>query len=114
MPLARLRRAREVSAEAFPVGEGDPGEHARRVHIVFLAARPSPTRRASLLPDEFAPDRFILDLHDGAAELHVAYHAGAGSSKLTTERIERAFGVRATGRNLNTVDRVIELARPRP
>lgn len=105
----RLEHARAVSAQAFPLGDADPAEHAKRVHIVFLADLPSPTRRASLHPDEFAPDRFILDLHDGDAEFHLAYAVGAGSSALTTARIERAFGVRATGRNLNTVDRLLEL-----
>jgi len=110
MSRARLERARAVSAQAFPVGNGDPVEHAERVHIVVLAAPPSPTRRASLHPDEFAPDRFILDIHEGTAEFHVAYAVGAGSSQLTLDRIERGFGVRATGRNLNTVDRLIDLA----
>jgi uncharacterized protein (DUF1697 family) len=104
-----LERARAISAQAFPIGD-HPDDHATHVHVVFLAEPPAPTRRASLHPDEFAPDRFILDIHDGTAELHVAYAAGAGSSKLTTDRIERALGVRATGRNLNTVDRLLELA----
>ena len=106
---ARLERARAVSAQAFPLGNDDAEEHARRVHVVFLAEPPAPTRRASLHPDEFAPDRFILDIHDGSAELHVAYAEGAGSSTLTTDRIERGFGVRATARNLNTIDRLLEM-----
>jgi uncharacterized protein (DUF1697 family) len=105
----QLERARAISGQAFPMGEV-PGDHATHVHVVFLSEPPAPTRRASLHPDEFAPDRFILDIHDGTAELHVAYAAGAGSSKLTTDRIERGLGVRATGRNLNTVDRLLELA----
>ncbi len=104
-----LERARAVSAQAFPLGHGDPEDHARRVHVVFLSEPPPPTRRASLHPDEFAPDRFILDIHDGTAELHVDYAAGAGSSRLTTDRIERGFGVRSTGRNLNTIDRLLAL-----
>ncbi len=108
--VADVVRARAVSAQAFPLGDGDVGDHARRVHVVFLAEPPPPTRRASLRPDEFAPDRFVLDIHEGTAELHVEYATGAGSSKLTTDRIERGFGVRSTGRNLNTIDRLLALA----
>lgn len=106
----RLARARIVSGQAFPEGDADGGDHAKRVHVVFLASPPAPTRRASLLPDEFAPDRFILDIHEGTAELHVAYAVGAGTSKLTTDRIERGLGVRGTARNLNTIDRLLALA----
>ena len=106
---ARLERARAVSAQAFPLGNGDAEEHARRVHVVFLEEPPAPTRRSSLHPDEFAPDRFILDIHDESAELHVAYAKGAGSSTLTTGRMERGLGVRATARNLNTIDRLLEM-----
>ena len=107
--VEHLERAWAVSGHAFPLGDDDPDEHARRVHIVFLSEPPAPTRRASLHPDEFAPDRFILDIHAGKAELHVSYDAGAGSSTLTTDRIERGFGVRATARNLNTIDRLLEM-----
>lgn len=110
--LAELTHARSKSERPFPVGDVGraAGEHAKRMHIVFLTAVPPPTRRASLDPDAFGADRFHLDIHDGVADLHVAYAVGAGSSKLTTDRIERGFGVRATGRNLTTVDRLIEMA----
>jgi len=106
----RLQRAQLVSGQAFPADDSDDGDHATRVHVVFLAAAPDPARRASLHPDEFAPDRFILDIHEGAAELHVEYAVGAGKSKLTNDRIERGLGVRATARNLNTIDRLMTLA----
>jgi uncharacterized protein (DUF1697 family) len=105
----RLERARAFSVQVFPVGCDDVDDHARRVHVVFLAEPPAPTRRASLHPDEFTPDRFTLDIHGGSAELHVAYAGGAGSSKLTTDRIERGFGVRATARNLNTINRLLDM-----
>lgn len=105
----RLERARTVSAQAFPAGDDDPADHSRRVHVVFLAEPPAPERRASLQPGEFVPDRFLLDIHDGAADIHVAYAAGAGTSKLSIDRIERSLGVRGTGRNLNTVDRLLAM-----
>lgn len=42
--------------------------------------------------------------------LHIRYDAGAGKSKLTAPVIARALGVQGTGRNLNTVAKLIELA----
>ncbi len=105
---ADLHHARAVSAERF-VPDPDDADHAKLVHVVFLSEPPAPTRRASLDPDAFGNDRFHLDVHDGRAELHVHYVDGAATSKLTVDRIERAYGVRGTGRNLNTVDRLIAM-----
>jgi uncharacterized protein (DUF1697 family) len=70
LPVKRLGRARQVSAEQFPTSS-DEVRHAKLVHV--------------------------------------HYATGAGTSKLTLDRIERAFGVRATARNLNTIDRLIAL-----
>ena len=109
----RLLHAAATSATLFPPPDDDAATiaaHAKHTHVVFLLSSPSPTRRASLAPSDFAPDRFALDVHDGVAELHVEYASGAGTSKLTGDRIERAFGVRATARNLNTVARLLALS----
>jgi uncharacterized protein (DUF1697 family) len=106
----RLEVARVASAREFPDDGSDPGDHARRTHVVFLDVAPERSSRSALDPDDFAPDRFVLEVHDGVAELHVSYAHGAGTSKLTIDRIERAFGVTATARNLNTVERMRALA----
>lgn len=109
MPIARLHHAADQSRRRFPhdpAGETSEKDHDKLTHVVFCVELPSPTRRDSLDRDEFAPDRFALDVHDGVAELHVSYAVGAGASKLTIDRIERALGVRATGRNLATVHRL--------
>lgn len=53
-------------------------------------------------PEEIAP---------GPACLYVAYGAGMGSSKLTGSVIERAVGLRGTGRNWNTLGKLLELTR---
>ena len=111
-PKLGSEHAAATSQRLFPIPSDDPTGHAKRAHVVFLVAAPSPTRRASLAPDDFTPDRFALDIHDGSAELHVLYDVGAGTTKLTGDRIERALGVRATARNLNTVDRLLALSEP--
>ncbi|MFW0788158.1 DUF1697 domain-containing protein [Gordonia sp. CPCC 205333] len=43
-------------------------------------------------------------------DLHIRYNAGAGQSKLTATVIARILGVQGTGRNLNTVAKLIDLA----
>lgn len=100
-----LEHARQRSAELFPAVDGDD-DHDTFTHVVFLAERPHPVRRASLDPAEFAPDLLQLDIHGSCADLHVRYAAGQSMSKLTIDRIERAYGVRATARNLKTVGRL--------
>jgi uncharacterized protein (DUF1697 family) len=110
--LAQLAHARQACADHFPAPESDSGRaaHLKRVHVVFLSPMPPPQRRASLRPGDFAGDQLHLEIHDRVADLYVAYAAGAGTSKLTTDRIERAYGVTATARNLNTLDRLITMA----
>lgn len=44
------------------------------------------------------------------ADLHIRYREGAGQSKLTAPRIAKALGVQGTGRNLLTVQKLIDLA----
>jgi len=56
--------------------------------------------------------RIVVDTHDGSAELHISDADGAGSSRPTLDRVERMRGVRANGRNLNTVDRMLALVDP--
>jgi uncharacterized protein (DUF1697 family) len=113
--LAQLANARQSCANHFPSPASDSGHgaHLKRVHVVFLAPMPPPQRRASLRPGDFGDDRFHLEIHDRVADLYVDYAVGAGTSKLTTDRIERAFGVTATARNLNTLDRLITMATAR-
>ena len=55
-------------------------------------------------PERFAPDRFVL----GVREVYTTYPAGSARSKLTIEVFERAFGVTATARNLNTLRKIVE------
>ncbi len=112
MDRGRMETARDASEREFPRSGGDADQHDRFTHVVFLHSAPSDERRQAIDADTYAPDRFVLDVHDGVGELHVAYDAGAGASKLTLDVIERAFGVRATARNLRTVDRLLAMSDP--
>jgi uncharacterized protein (DUF1697 family) len=110
--LVHARRAIE-SHFPEPTTAAARGAYSKLTHVVFLSALPAPQRRASLGPGDFGDDRFRLDIHDRVADLYVLYRVGAGSSKLTTDRIERAYGVNATARNVNTLDKIIALATPK-
>ena len=44
-------------------------------------------------------------------EIYTTYPNGSGRSKLTIEVFEKAFGVTATARNVNTVHKLVDLAR---
>jgi uncharacterized protein (DUF1697 family) len=110
----QLVHARQAIESHFPEPTtAARGAHPKLTHVVFLSALPAPQRRASLGPGDFGDDRFRLDIHDRVADLYVLYRVGAGSSKLTTDRIERAYGVNATARNVNTLDKIIALATPK-
>ncbi len=56
-------------------------------------------------PEHFEPDRFAL----GEREVYATYPNGSARSKLTIEVFEKAFGVTATARNLNTLRKIVEL-----
>ena len=74
--------------------------------ITFLSEAPSPGDVATLEPDRFAPDRFVLI----GGELFGHYPNGAGRSKMNLDYFEKRLHVRGTARNLNTVAKLIELS----
>jgi uncharacterized protein (DUF1697 family) len=104
-PAVLLRTKAELGAIAdrnpFLGQEPDPV----KLHVVFLETEPPAERRAELDPDRSPPDRFQLD----GRELYLHLPNGAGRTKLTLDYIERRLGVRGTGRNWNTVLKLLEL-----
>jgi uncharacterized protein (DUF1697 family) len=83
------------------------GIEPKYLHIHFLDKRVKAADAGNVDPSRFVPDSFEID----GREIYVTYPNGSGRSKLTIEVFERAFGVVATGRNLNTVNALIELGR---
>lgn len=67
---------------------------------------------ATTAVNEFATKDFGADVFEVIDDnLHIRYDAGAGTSKLTAPVIAKGLGVQGTGRNLRTVQKLIELAR---
>ena len=80
---------------------------AARVHIMFLSDVPKREVATQLDPDRFAPDRFELV----GSEVFLHYPNGAGRSKMNLDYFEKRLQVRGTSRNLNTVAKLIDLAK---
>ena len=74
-----------------------------KIHVVFLAATPTPEGIAKLDPDRFPPDTFAIV----GREIFVHYPNGAGRSKLTLDYFERRLGTHGTARNWNTVNELL-------
>jgi len=98
---AALRRI--VKENPFPdEAENDPSH----LVVMFLSAK----------PDKDAAKR-LAAAYDGLEEIRISgdnatitYRAGIGTSKLTAALLEKHLGVTATGRNWNTVTKLLAMA----
>lgn len=76
----------------------------KSVHVVFLSAVPDADKVAALDPDRSPGDRFEVV----GAEVHVHFAGASHSSKISLDWLERGLGVRASGRNWRTVERLAD------
>lgn len=81
------------------------GDHARLL-VTFLSHAPDGEAVGELAPADFEPDVFAV----GEREIYVWYPEGVRATKLSNAFWEKRLGVVATGRNWNTVTRLLELA----
>lgn len=91
--------AAALAAHPFDVVE------AKYSYVYCLTGKPTPSAVAEFEKRTFSDDRFQV-IGDN---LHIRYGAGAGVSKLTAPVIAKGLGVQGTGRNLRTVQKLIEL-----
>jgi len=75
-------------------------------YITFLEERPEMTVLEKINPYEFLPDKFIII----EREIYLNCAAGYGTTKLSNTFFENKLKVRATTRNWNTVNKLMELA----
>jgi len=80
----------------------DPG----RLLAIFLSAAPDPEALAKTLKINVGPEEIRFD-HQ---ELYIYYPKGQGQSKLTLPLVEKTLGTSGTGRNWNTVTKLLEMA----
>jgi uncharacterized protein (DUF1697 family) len=73
--------------------------------VSFLKGQAKPADVAALRLKIVGPE----EVEAGPGCLYITYGAGLGTSKLTGQIVERALGLRGTGRNWNTVGKLAEL-----
>ncbi len=91
-----------AGANPYTAEEVDP----KRLHVVFLDAAPAATAVSQLDPDRSPPDEFSVR----GREIYLRLPNGGARSKLTIDYFESRLDVRATARNWNTLQKLLELA----
>jgi uncharacterized protein (DUF1697 family) len=74
--------------------------------VVFLSAEPAPEVLRALEALQLEPERFVAS----GREIYAWHPDGLNRSKLAPLLVDRRLGVTATGRNWNTVCKLLELA----
>lgn len=115
---------RDIGVLVFPVSDlaaaleaqpFDPGLGGDRIFLTLASGALDPARLAGLVAALPGPEDFRL-AGPGAAGLsgrllYGAYPSGYGQSKYSNNYLEKFFSVKATTRNLNTMARLLGLAR---
>jgi len=91
--------------ESCPFSDLDSIDPAR-LSVVYFSGRPQ-AAGLEQLDDRRAPGD---ELELVGTELYLHLPAGAGTSKLDLNAIERVLGARATGRNWRTIGKLLEMA----
>ena len=92
-----------VARNPFAKGRDIPGN---KLLVAFLGGNPSVEARAQICKIKAEAE----ELHLAGRELYIHYPNGVGRSKLTFALIEKILKTPATGRNWNTVTKLLEMA----
>jgi uncharacterized protein (DUF1697 family) len=87
----------------------DRVDEVKTMAVGFLADKPAAAAVKKLDPDRSPPDEFEV----AGDNIYLLYPNGLGRSKLSNDYLERQLGTRATVRNWNTVNKLLELAKDR-
>jgi uncharacterized protein (DUF1697 family) len=94
-------------AQLAKVVAGNPylksGAEPSKLHVTFLAAKPTATAIAKLDPDRCPPDEFIVS----GREIFMLLPNGMGRTKLTIDYFEKRLATQGTARNWNTVNKLL-------
>lgn len=100
--ISRAVEELRTALEAHPFDVVEP----RLSHIYFLLAEPTRAAADALATQDWGGDQVEVIGRD----LHIRYAGGVAGSRLTAPRIAKALGVQGTGRNVATVQKLIDLA----
>jgi uncharacterized protein (DUF1697 family) len=95
--------ARAVAANPLSEAVSEPS----RLLVIFLSAAPDPELLRQLDPADFEPELYGV----GEREIYVWCPEGLRTIKLSYSFWEKRLGVTATGRNWNTVTKLLALVR---
>jgi len=82
------------------------GLEPSKLLVTFLAADPGPEARAKILQLQSGPE----ELRIARRELYIYFPNGIGRSKLSPALLERTLQTPGTGRNWNSVTKMLEIA----
>ena len=85
---------------------GRPEIEPGKLIVTFLAADPGQAARDEVLALRIHPEELVF----GVREHYIYFPNGAGRSKLPSAAIERALKTPGTGRNWNSVTKMLEIA----
>lgn len=85
---------------------GRRGIDPSRLLITFLASEPSPEARQKMLGIQADPEELRIE----GREVYAYFPNGIGRAKLSPALIERTLKTPGTGRNWNTVTKLLEMA----
>jgi uncharacterized protein (DUF1697 family) len=85
---------------------GRTGIDHSKLLVSFLARDPGPECRKKVLMIKTAPEELFMD----GRELYVYFPNGMGRPKMSWAAVERAHKTPSTGRNWNTVTKLLEIA----
>lgn len=92
-----------IDAHPFTPAQLDQPKYAL---VYFLRAAPSEDTVAAFQAQHDGPEVVTV----AGDVVYIYYGAGVGRSKLTNNTLEKALGVASTGRNWNTVNKLVALA----
>lgn len=106
-PEVILRTAEELHAvTAKNPFAGRSGIEPAKLLVSFLLSEPRPGAREELNRQKFSPE----ELHLVGRELYIYFPNGIGKSKLPWSRLDKILGTSGTGRNWNSVTKMLEMA----
>ncbi len=93
-----------VARNPFPA---EAAAEPNKLLVMFLAAAPDAEAREQAQRITAGPERLRIE----GRELYIYYPDGQGRSKLALSKVERTLKTSMTGRNWNTVNKLLEMAR---
>ena len=83
-----------------------PNIEPGKLLVSFLASDPGNQARETLRQQKFAPE----EMHIATRELYIYFPNGMGKSKLPWSSLDKILHTPATGRNWNSVNKMLEMA----